>query len=71
MLTRALFVVALLMPQLVAAADLRPVRRHHVVHREARVPADNKVFTCTTTDVVIIAYSNCGQGFDPLVFSGY
>lgn len=64
MLTRVLFAAAVLIPQMCSAADL-PYHRRHVRTSIRRVAEDNHVIRCTTTDLGLITFANCGQGFDP------
>ncbi len=64
--TRLALGLALLLPTAASAADL-PMRRHHARYHHVRhVVERNNVIVCTTTDLVLVTYSNCGQGFDPL-----
>lgn len=67
MFTRLFVCLALLLPTAAGAADL-PLRRHHIRshHRVRHFVERNNVIVCTTTDLVLVTYSNCGQGLDPL-----
>ena len=60
---------ALLVPQMVGAADLTS-RRYQPHVQEHRYVERNHVFTCTTSSFLLFSYSNCGQGLDPLAFAG-
>lgn len=67
MLMRALLIAAILIPHVAEAADLRPERRHPVMaHRPKYAIDQSTVIRCTTTDLGLFTYANCGQGFDPL-----
>ena len=66
MFTRALIGLALVLPTAAMSADLP--RRHHYAryHHVRHIVEQNNVIVCTTTDLGLITYSNCGQGLDPL-----
>ena len=67
MLMRAAMIIAFLIPHMAAAADLSRGRRHHAMANPTRYATDqNVVIRCTSTDLGLFTYSNCGQGFDPL-----
>lgn len=67
MLMRAVLITAILLPHIAVAADLSRAKRHHVMAYRTRYAADqNVVIRCTSTDLGLFTYSNCGQGFDPL-----
>ena len=67
MLMRAMLITTILIPQMAAAADLSHMRRHHAMANPTRYATDqNVVIRCTSTDLGLFTYSNCGQSFDPL-----
>ena len=70
MLKRALLIVAVVLPQVAVAADMSHVRRHHQAYRVKQTVEQNRVVQCTTTDLGLFNFSNCGQGFDPLSIAG-